>query len=180
MVKASKDVPKRLQNVRMRLQNYDLTVVYRPGIEQYITDAISRSLLTQQQESKNVVKVNTVSHILIGEQWRESIIRESNNYKVMSDQKETIMKGWPEEKVNIPDTIRPYHQCRDELAVHDDLIYRGERVVIPAALKSAMKKLLHSSHLGIQACLRRGRECIFWPQMNSEITKYISRCEICQ
>ena len=46
MVKALKDVPKRLQNMGMRLQNYDLTVVYRPGIEQYIADALSRSLPT--------------------------------------------------------------------------------------------------------------------------------------
>ena len=43
-----------------------------------------------------------------------------------------------------------------------------------------MKEEFHSSHLGIQACLCRGRECIFWPQMNSEITEYISRCEIYQ
>ena len=62
----------------------------------------------------------------------------------MRDLKETIMKGWPEEKANIPDTFRPYHQYRDELAVHDGLIYRGERVVIPATLKSAMKEELHS------------------------------------
>ena len=96
MVKALKDVSKRLQNMRMQLRNYDLTVVYRPGIEQYIADALSRSLPTQQQESKDVIKVNTVSHILTGEQWRESIIRKSNNDKVMRDLKGTIMKGWPE------------------------------------------------------------------------------------
>eukprot|EP00112_Aurelia_sp_Birch-Aquarium-sp1_P020445 Seg5277.1 transcript_id=Seg5277.1/GoldUCD/mRNA.D3Y31 product="putative protein K02A2.6" protein_id=Seg5277.1/GoldUCD/D3Y31 len=43
-----------------------------------------------------------------------------------------------------------------------------------------MREEIHNSHLGIQACLRRARECVFWPAMNAEIKDYISECEICQ
>ena len=38
---------------------------------------------------------------------------------------------------------------------------------------------LHASHIGIQGCLRRARETVYWPGMNKEITEYISKCEIC-
>ena len=79
--------------------------------------------------------------------------------------KEMIMKGWPEGRNSIPVVINPYHQYRNELAVHHGLSYRGERVVIPAALRpTIMKEEIHSLDLGIQACLRRNRECIIWIQ----------------
>ncbi|XP_014669350.1 PREDICTED: uncharacterized protein K02A2.6-like [Priapulus caudatus] len=38
---------------------------------------------------------------------------------------------------------------------------------------------IHSSHVGIEACLRRARECLYWPAMNSEIRDFIVACEIC-
>jgi hypothetical protein len=38
----------------------------------------------------------------------------------------------------------------------------------------------HASHLGIEACLRRARECIFWPRMNSDLKAYIQSCDLCQ
>ena len=43
-----------------------------------------------------------------------------------------------------------------------------------------MKKSIHQSHLGIEGCLRRARDLIFWPRMSSEIRQYISMCEVCQ
>ena len=43
MTKPQKDVPKRLQNMRMRLQQCDVTVVYKPGEDQYLADTLNRS-----------------------------------------------------------------------------------------------------------------------------------------
>ncbi|XP_048589452.1 uncharacterized protein LOC116620672 [Nematostella vectensis] len=42
-----------------------------------------------------------------------------------------------------------------------------------------MKERLHSSHIGVNGCLRRARECLFWPGMTSEIKEFISQCESC-
>jgi len=38
----------------------------------------------------------------------------------------------------------------------------------------------HSSHIGLNACIRRAREAIFWPNMSSDITKYVQKCSICE
>ena len=43
-----------------------------------------------------------------------------------------------------------------------------------------MKMKIPSSHLGIEACLRRARECIYWPGMSAEMKQYISTCETCR
>lgn len=69
---------------------------------------------------------------------------------------------------------------RDELTVQDGLIFKGNAVVIPRNLHAAMKAKIHSSHLGIEACLRRARECLYWPAMSAEIKEYISACKICR
>ena len=43
-----------------------------------------------------------------------------------------------------------------------------------------MQEPVHSSHIGIEGCLRRARECIYWPGMNAEIKEHvISSCAVC-
>ena len=69
---------------------------------------------------------------------------------------------------------------RDELTVQDGLVFKGNSVVIPKSLRADMKLKIHSSHLGIEACLRRARECIYWPGMSAEMKHHISSCEICR
>ena len=43
-----------------------------------------------------------------------------------------------------------------------------------------MMQRMHRSHLGIQGCLRRGREVMYWPRMNEEVKEFVSRCEVCR
>ena len=58
-------------------------------------------------------------------------------------------------------------------------MFKGDRVVIPVSLRKEIKEAIHSSHIGIEGCLRRARECIYWPGMNAEIKEHISTCAVC-
>ena len=69
---------------------------------------------------------------------------------------------------------------RDELMLQDGLIFKASPVVIPRSLHADMKARIHSSHLGTESCLRRARECKYWPGTSAEIKQYISACEICR
>ena len=93
--------------------------------------------------------------------------------------KAIMQNGWPESKHRLPAAVTPYFHIRDELVVQDGLILRGDRVVIPKTLRKEMIEDLHAAHRGIESSLRRARESIYWPNMNSEVKDYISRCEIC-
>jgi len=42
-----------------------------------------------------------------------------------------------------------------------------------------MKERIHSSHIGLNGCLRRARECMYWPGMTGELKEYISQCKTC-
>jgi hypothetical protein len=62
-----------------------------------------------------------------------------------------------------------YFDVRDELTVQNGLIFKGERVVIPTSLRLDMIKRIHYSHIGVEGCLRRARESLYWPGfLNSE------------
>ena len=93
---------------------------------------------------------------------------------------ETILVAWPDDEKDAPPLTHPYFSMRDELTVQDGLIFKENAVVIPRNLRAAMKAKIHSSHLGIEACLRRARECLYWPAMSAEIKEHISACEICR
>ena len=67
-----------------------------------------------------------------------------------------LLKGWLNDG-ELPLQATPYYSLRDELAVQDGLILKGERVVISATLRKQMKNKVHSSHMGIESCLRRSR-----------------------
>ena len=90
-----------------------------------------------------------------------------------------IQNGWPERKHSLSATVTPYFHIRDELLFQDGLILHGDRVVIPKTLGKEMIEDLHAAHQGIESSLRIARESIYWPNMNSEVKDYISRCEIC-
>ena len=39
--------------------------------------------------------------------------------------------------------------------------------------------LAHSSHTGLRGCLRRFRECMFWPGMSAQIKDFVGQCDVC-
>lgn len=43
-----------------------------------------------------------------------------------------------------------------------------------------MKLELHSSHISMNECLRRARECMFWPGMSAEVEEFIQQCKVCR
>lgn len=94
---------------------------------------------------------------------------------------DVILHGWPTKRDDVISLAKPYFDFQDELSVQDGILFRGERAIIPKAICLDMMQRIHSSHLGIGGCLRRAKENVFWPGMQSEIiTQYISSCETCQ
>ena len=120
-----------------------------------------------------------VSYLPIRREKIDRIRQATKEDEVMSVLIETILCGWPETKADLPIKLTPYFHTRDEYTVQDGLVFKGDRVVIPVSLRKEMKEAIHSSHIGIEGCLRRARECIYWPGMNAEIKEHISTCAVC-
>jgi len=47
-------------------------------------------------------------------------------------------------------------------------------------MRTEIKRDIHIGHTGVEGCLRRARESVFWPGMNAEIKGWIQTCEACR
>ena len=85
------------------------------------------------------------------------------------------MKGWPETCEKLTEPMRTYFTFRDDLSIHDGIILKGDRVVIPpGARDDIVKKKTYARHTAIQGCIRRDREYVYWPYTARDIQQFIS------
>ena len=91
-----------------------------------------------------------------------------------------ISENWSISKRRLPTDVLPFWSCKDQLSFNDDILYRGDRIVVPATLRKSLTEKLHQAHMGVESTLRRARTSLWWPGMNSQLKQFISSCEICQ
>jgi len=173
--------PRRLQALLLRLQKYDVTVVYKKGSEMYIADTLSRAFLPNEKNQQvDLEQVHMVKYLLVTKHRLGEIRQATDSDETLQQLMLIIKHGWPDKKSDVPDCMHMYYTYRDELSIHDGLIFRGERLFVPLDQRSIVKRNIHSSHMGMEACMRRAREAVFWPGMNTEMKEYMSACEICR
>jgi len=178
--------PKRLQRLLLRLQNYDVDIKYKPGSEMYVADTLSRAYvdtntnnMSRSEVEIEVESIHAFDYIPMSEPQFNEIKAETAKDQTLQTLKHTILQGWPDKQSSVPADIKDYFNYRDELAVQDGVIFKGNRCIVPISLRQKIKEKLHRAHIGIQGCLRRAREVVYWPSMNQEITEYIEQCDIC-
>ena len=93
--------------------------------------------------------------------------------------KKAVLDGFPDTKDEQPAVIHQYFEIRDELSVDDGVILKGQRCIIPQTLRQKIKQKQHNSQIGSHGCFCRARETVYWPGMNTEITDYIQKCNVC-
>ena len=69
---------------------------------------------------------------------------------------------------------RPLWNYHDKITHHNGILFKGNRVIVPASMCTAMLKLIHSSHMGVDHYKRRGRDILFWPGMNAQIEDLVN------
>ncbi|KAL5500080.1 hypothetical protein EMCRGX_G011580 [Ephydatia muelleri] len=87
-------------------------------------------------------------------------------------------EGWPDKSL-VKGEWKQFFHVASELSVEDGLLLRGNRIVIPMALRAPVLNRLHEGHLGINKCRDRARESVWWPGLNRELEVKISMCTKC-
>ena len=173
--------PKRLQGMMIRLQKYDLEVRYERGNRMFLADTLSRAYLPScTQVESEFETINMMKYLPISEARLLQIQRETEKDESLQALKAVLQQGWPEDKSALPPVVSPYFNMRDEMSVQDGLIFKGERVVVPKAARGELLRRIHNSHLGVNGCLNRARECLYWPGMTGDIKNHVSTCEACR
>ena len=82
-------------------------------------------------------------------QWMQ-IDDESAKDPIMSQLCTTIFDGWPEKQNALPDSLKPYFDVRDQLTMQDNIVFKGQRLVIPPSLWKELMDVIHAMHIGIE------------------------------
>jgi transposase InsO family protein len=180
--------PKRIQRMLLRTQKFQYNVVYKRGTEMYLADTLSRAVSgkpEQQTDHRDAVfyteleEINALQELAISEQRLVSLQQATQEDAAMNSLMKIILQGWPEEKKQLSLQLQDYFPYREELAINNGLVFKGHRVVVPEQQRRDVMEKLHASHSGIQSCLRRAREVVFWPGMNSDLEEYVRKCSTC-
>ena len=168
----------RLARWAARLMVYQFDVKYIKGADNTVTDGLSR---LHQNESVEVQREDDFMVAAVGLQAvTESDFRtECGTDRTLAALREVLHTGWP--RLNqLPANLRPYHAVRDELCVVSDLLYRGERLIVPQALQQRVVALAHEQHQGIVRSKQLIRQTYWWPGLDGQVEEAVRQCSVCR
>jgi len=173
--------PKRLQRMLLRTQRYTFSLAFVRGKEMHVADMLSRASFPQSagpptssefsEELASLCDTEPMDdlRLVASEKTIKLIQHAAVNDKQYALLKRQISSGWPDTPTGVPAEIREYYMHADELIVSHDLVFKGQRVVVPIDAREVMLERLHSSHIGMNSCIRRAREAVFWPGITADI-----------
>ena len=155
----------------LQLQHYDIDVQYVSGKKIPVADTLSRRYVsdTYPEISEGMdLHVHVLSSLPISDRKMKEIKAHTEQDPQMDQLKQVMLKGWPEERHRCPEQVLDYWNFRDEWTVVDGLMLKGQKIVIPSALRPKMLEILHQEHFGCENTLRRARDVMIWPNISSE------------
>lgn len=172
------NAPPRLQRILMDVASYSPEVIYRKGETMYLADILSRDCDNPAAMEQDEFQV--LSLVSISDNATTRLQEETKKDSHLQEVLKYVLAGWPTNQAELPPSIKPYWNYRDELSTFNGLLYKGQKVVIPAGQKRKTLEQIHLGHFGIQRTLSAAREHVFWINMSKDITEYVEKCKICQ
>ena len=176
--------PPRLQRMLLQLQKYDLNIIHVPGKSIPVADTLSRKFLPADPLEILTEDLNAQVHTILKN------MPVSDN-KMMELRKATaedpklhhlivyVQSGWPESRRECHPSATVFWNFREEMSLIDGILFKGEKIFVPSALRPSMLKKIHEGHFGVEKSTQRAREVLFWPGMTVDIQNTILSCHVC-
>ena len=167
---------------------YKFTISHVPGTSLKVADALSgapvfTAMLTDvlfQQETAAYVDL-VVKNLPATDKQVQRIKRHQEEDEECQEAIQHTLSGWPS-RLSLCGVMKHYLNIATELSVKDGILMRGNRLVIPSALRLEMLDRIHTGHQGIVKCRERARQSIWWPGLSiqlEELVKNIATCRKC-
>ena len=175
----------RTARLLLKIVDKDIRFFYQNGPTMHISDALSRlpthnTKIGNQQEIQ-ALKVSISEGSPVQSNVSFNQLREHTSRDLILQQLvQYVMKGWPKMQKDCIEQLRPYHTFKEEISTIDGLLFKGQRLIVPSALRSKVLQVLHRSHMGITKTLDRARSTFFWVGISKDIENVIGNCEVCQ
>ena len=171
--------PLRLQRMLLKLQRYSLKVVYKKGAELFVADQLSRAYIPEvpNDHLEEELEVNVV--LPVSDDKLQELKDATQKDEVLRKLRNFVEFGWPDHLKDVDQSVASYWDFKEYICVSDDLLFKGDRLIVPESMRAEMLKAIHQGHFGSEACKRRAREVLFWPKMSQDIEAEVKTCEIC-
>ncbi|UYV80895.1 K02A2.6-like, partial [Cordylochernes scorpioides] len=161
-----KDPCGRLARWALRLQEFDVTVVYKSGRKHQDADCLSRSPLEYSEDMEEDIPSIVTLQNFSEEQMNDQALRKIAD-QLQSTPNNTFVK--------IDNTV--YRKNYDPMG-------KPWHLVVPRHLRQELLKNFHDSptagHLGFTKTYDRIRKKYYWPGMYRTVRKYVAHCSDCQ
>lgn len=181
--------PSRLQRMMMQLQRFDFELIYKPGKNLFLADALSRAYLNNcdsktdfdekfDMDLDSQICVINMPYVMTDCRLNEIRIETKNDPELQLLNR-FIKQGWPKMYKKIPLEIKPYFKYKHELIESKDLLFKGQQLIIPKKLRKDIIDKIHYNHSGIVKCKNLAKDSFFWPGMCKQIEDRVLNCRIC-
>ena len=179
------ELPIRVQRFRLRMMRFTFTISHVPGKDLIIADSLSRAPVDEPVEADMMLEEETRAFIDVvmrslpeTDQLLEKIKQHQGSDQTCLELLEYCRSSWPE-KGSLIGPIKKYHSVASEISIVNDLLMRGNRIIIPTSLREEMLDKIHLGHQGINKCRERARQSLWWPGLSKEIEELIKNCSEC-
>uniref|UniRef100_A0A8D9DQK4 RNA-directed DNA polymerase n=1 Tax=Cacopsylla melanoneura TaxID=428564 RepID=A0A8D9DQK4_9HEMI len=152
------------------LSGFDYTVQFKKGKENENVDCMSRAPISKQTSAEQGIGEE------VNQLYEEAILQISSN-KVTCQ----VIKEETERDNELKNIINMMKNNSDETdyTLVEGILFRNNRVVIPASLQSQILTELHATHLGITKMKQLARRYVYWPKIDRDIERLVRSCEAC-
>ncbi|EYB94088.1 hypothetical protein Y032_0175g486 [Ancylostoma ceylanicum] len=174
----------RLLRWSLILRGYDFTIEYRKTANFGQADALSRLIAEQTTPSEDVVIAQAVQEAEADCRAITSTLPVDMKMIAEESAKDDTLKNvisyvqkdkWPHKPS--ADVAR-YFALRQSLAIQDDCLFFGPRIVIPSKLRCRVLQLLHDP--GTTRMKMLARSYVYWTNITKDIEDYVRGCRNCQ
>ena len=143
-----------IQHILLKIHQYRVQIIYKPGPEIFIADWLSRHDHIEGKDKPikgmdtQVDAIQSVTDML--ECGSTAEIQASSQDDHLQQLKSFIIAGWSDTKDELHADLRPYWLYRDKLVVIDGIILKGRHIVIPNSLRQQVLNQFHTNHMGIK------------------------------
>ena len=175
----------RIQRLVVRSFPYQpFDVQHRKGMEISLADTLSRVTPTPVEEDGiqlPIVAVNLImSNLPVSSTEIKLIHEETSKDPTLTLLRHYIHMGWPNNYRMLPQELHMFWNYRKDLSMENGLITKGARLLIPSTLRKKVLEHIHDGHLGIEKCMLKARDSVFWPGISNDICETVEKCGICQ
>lgn len=176
-------LPPRIQRFRMRLMRYSYKISHVPGKSLWIADTLSRAPLPagkenmdeELMESTNIYVDNIMDHLPASQSFLDNLRQLLKSDSVCASVMRMCQDWWPDSG-RCMGVEKLYWPERAYLSVHDGLLLKGTRLVIPSILWNEVLARLHEGHQGVTKCRERAQQSVWWPGLSQQLNKLVVKC----